>query len=73
MLWFPLTVGVSPCFHCTALVPVYRVYTSYFLKNYPVSEDVLNEQWEASKYETSGKELNHQKSKLIYSGLKARG
>ena len=43
------------------------------LKNYPVSEDVLNEQWEASKYETSGKELNHQKSKLIYSGLKARG
>ena len=26
----------------------------------------LNEQWEASKYETSCKELNHQKSKLIY-------
>ena len=35
-------------------------------KNYPVGEDVLNEQWEASKYETSCKELNHQKSKLIY-------
>ena len=27
---FPLNVGVSPCFHCTVLVPVYRVYTSYF-------------------------------------------
>ena len=28
---FPLNVGVSPCFHCTVLVPVYRVYTSCFL------------------------------------------
>ena len=27
---FPLNVGVSPCFHCTVLVPVYRMYTSYF-------------------------------------------
>ena len=27
---FPLNVGVSPCFHCTVLVPVYRVYTSCF-------------------------------------------
>ena len=25
---FPLNVGVNPCFHCTILVPVYRVYTS---------------------------------------------
>ena len=24
---FPLNAGVSPCFHCTVLVPVYRVYT----------------------------------------------
>ena len=22
---FPLNVGVSPCFHCTVLVPAYRV------------------------------------------------
>ena len=22
---FPLNVGVSPCFHCAVLVPVYRV------------------------------------------------
>ena len=27
---FPLNVGVGPCFHCTVLVPVYRVYTSCF-------------------------------------------
>ena len=27
---FPLSVGVSPCFHCTVLVPVYRVYTYCF-------------------------------------------
>ena len=27
---FPLNVGVSPCFHCTVLVPVYKVYTSCF-------------------------------------------
>ena len=27
---FPLNVGVSPCFHCTVLVPVYRVYTFCF-------------------------------------------
>ena len=27
---FPLNVGVSPCFHCTVLVPVYRVHTSCF-------------------------------------------
>ena len=27
---FPLNVGVSPCFHCTVLVPVYRVYSSCF-------------------------------------------
>ena len=27
---FPLNVGVSPYFHCTVLVPVYRVYTSCF-------------------------------------------
>ena len=27
---FLLNVGVSPCFHCTLLVPVYRVYTSFF-------------------------------------------
>ena len=27
---FPLNVGVSPCFPCTVLVPVYRVYTSCF-------------------------------------------
>ena len=27
---FPLNVGVSPCFHCTVLVPVYRIYTSCF-------------------------------------------
>ena len=27
---FPLNVGVSPCFHCTILVSVYRVYTSCF-------------------------------------------
>ena len=27
---FPLNIGVSPCFHCTVLVPVYRVYTSCF-------------------------------------------
>ena len=25
---FPLNVGVSTCFNCTVLVPVYRVYTS---------------------------------------------
>ena len=30
VLRFPLIAGVSPCFHCTALVPVYRMYTSYF-------------------------------------------
>ena len=24
---FPLNVGASPCFHCTVLVPVYRMYT----------------------------------------------
>ena len=27
---FPLNVGVSPCFYCTVLAPVYRVYTSCF-------------------------------------------
>ena len=27
---FPLNIGVSPCFHCTVLVPVYMVYTSCF-------------------------------------------
>ena len=27
---FPLNVGIRPCFHCTVLVPVYRVYTSCF-------------------------------------------
>ena len=27
---FPLNVGASPCFHCTDLVPVYRLYTSCF-------------------------------------------
>ena len=27
---FLLNVGVSLCFHCTLLVPVYRVYTSFF-------------------------------------------
>ena len=27
---FPLNVGVSLCFHCTVLVPVYRVCTSCF-------------------------------------------
>ena len=25
---FPLNLGVRPCFHCTVLVPVYRVYNS---------------------------------------------
>ena len=25
---FPLNIGVSPCFHCTVLVHVYRLYTS---------------------------------------------
>ena len=30
MFLFPLNVGVSPCFHCTVLVSIYRVYTSYF-------------------------------------------
>ena len=30
MFLFPLNVGVSPCFYCTVLVPVYRVYTSCF-------------------------------------------
>ena len=25
---FPLNVNAGPCFHCTILVPVYRVYTS---------------------------------------------
>ena len=29
---FPLNVDVSPRFHCTVLVPVYRVYTSCFHK-----------------------------------------
>ena len=27
---FPLNVGVSPCFYCTVLAPVYRVYISCF-------------------------------------------
>ena len=27
---FLLNVGVSPCFHCTFLVPVHSVYTSFF-------------------------------------------
>ena len=27
---FSLNVGVSPCFHCTVLAPVYRKYTSCF-------------------------------------------
>ena len=27
---FPLNVGVSPCFHCTVLVPGCRVYTACF-------------------------------------------
>ena len=27
---FPLNLGVNPCFHCTVLVPVYRVYTPCF-------------------------------------------
>ena len=27
---FPLNVGVSPCFHGTVSVPVYRVYSSCF-------------------------------------------
>ena len=30
VILFPLNVGVSPCFHCTVLVPVYRVCTSCF-------------------------------------------
>ena len=30
MLLFPLNLGASPCFHCTVLVPVYRVYTFCF-------------------------------------------
>ena len=30
VLLFPLNAGVSPCFHFTVLVPVYRVYTSCF-------------------------------------------
>ena len=28
MFLFPLNVGFRPCFHCTVLIPVYRVYTS---------------------------------------------
>ena len=31
VFFFPLNVGISPCFHCTVLVPVYRVYTSCFI------------------------------------------
>ena len=27
---FPLNVSVSPCFNCTVLAPVYRLYTSCF-------------------------------------------
>ena len=27
---FPLNIGVSPCFYCTFLVSVYRVYTCCF-------------------------------------------
>ena len=27
---FLLNVGISPYFHCTLLVPVYRVYTSFY-------------------------------------------
>ena len=34
----------------------YKHYINDILKNFPVSEDVLNEQWEASKCETSCKE-----------------
>ena len=34
VLLFALNVGVSPCFHCTVLVPVYRVFTGCIL---PVS------------------------------------
>ena len=30
VLLFPLNVGFSPCFPCTVLVPVYRIYTSCF-------------------------------------------
>ena len=30
VLLFPLNAGVSPCFHFTVLVPVYRVNTSCF-------------------------------------------
>ena len=30
MFLFSLNVGVSPCFHCTVLVPVDRVYTCCF-------------------------------------------
>ena len=30
VLLFPLNVGVSPCFHCTVLVPAFSVYTSCF-------------------------------------------
>ena len=33
---FPLNIGVSPCFNCTVLVPVYRVYT-YCFQNTVVS------------------------------------
>ena len=29
-LLFPFNVGVSLCFHCTVLVPVYRVHASCF-------------------------------------------
>ena len=30
VLLFALNVGVSPCFHCSVLGPVYRMYTSCF-------------------------------------------
>ena len=41
---FPLNVGVSPCFHCTVLVPVYRVYTSCFIIQLlvPVTGNILS-------------------------------
>ena len=30
VFFFPLNVGVSPRFHCSVLLPVYRMYTSCF-------------------------------------------
>ena len=42
VLLFPLNVGFSPCFHCTVLVSVYRVYTSCFHNNVVSSSYVLH-------------------------------